>query len=121
MMAGIHFKKKLIHTCTVQRNTPAQSGSGELIPSWADVGDVDCRYVQKTERIADAALGFPLIKVDLLLMNNGEDVQETDRITDIIFTNGGAVADAGPFFIEALLERNTREGHHISITLERAG
>ncbi len=119
-MAGIHFIKTLIHTCTVQRTTPAQSSSGELIDNWADVGNVACRYVQENERPGQIDQGFPLLRTDLLLMNIGEDVQEVDRITDIVFTNGGASVDPGPFFIEGLLERNTGQGHHISISLERA-
>ena len=119
-MAGVHFTKKLIHQCTIQRTTPAQSSTGELIDSWANVGTVDCRYVQKNERIADASSGFPLLRSDMLLLNNGEDVIEEDRVINIVYKSDGSSVDAGPFSIESLLERNTGGAHHISIILERA-
>jgi len=57
--------------------------------------------------------------VDLLLVNNGEDVIEEDEITNIILKSDSSVVDAGPFTIEALLNRNTSGPHHISLQLER--
>ena len=119
-MANIHFQKKLIHRCTVQRNAPVQSSSGELIDAWTDVADANCRYVQKQERIADPGSGFPMLMADMLLMNNDVDVIEEDQIVDIVFRVSGAAVDAGPFRIEGLLQRNTGSSHHISATLERA-
>ena len=41
-----HFKRNLIHTCTVQRSTPTTSPSGELIDAWSTVAtSVRCRLI----------------------------------------------------------------------------
>lgn len=118
-MADIHFKRQLLHQCTVQRRTDAQNTGGELIPTWTDVGDVNCRYVEKQERIADEPLGFPMLESPILLMDTGEDVQEEDRVVDIVFKSDGAAVDAGPFTIESVLRRNSNRRHHLSLKLER--
>lgn len=120
-MAGIHFKKTLIHICTVQRTTPAQSSTGELIDSWADVGDVDCRYVQKKMDYAIESVSLQEELQHLMLMNNGEDVIEEDRIVDIVRKSDSVSVDTGPFTVESLLERNANmaSGHHVSLNLER--
>lgn len=118
-MASIHFKKKLIHQCTIQRNTPVQSTSGELIDSWADVDTVDCRFVQKTETIAQESLSFQMLESPMMLMNAGEDVQEEDRIIDIVWKSDGSNLDTGPYTIESLLMRSTSSAHHLSLLLER--
>ena len=118
-MADVHFKKHLIHSAMIQRNTPATSSSGELIPSWADVGTIDCRYVEKSERIAAESAGFMMLESHLLLCNAGEDVQEDDQIVDILLRADDSVVDAGPFTVEALLRRSGTAAHHWSIRLER--
>lgn len=118
-MASIHFKKHLIHQCMVQRNTPSQSSSGELIESWTDVGNVNCRFVDKEERIAQEGLGLMMMQRQMLLMDTGENIQEEDRVIDVILRADSSVVDAGPFSIESLLQRNTSGGHHLSAVLER--
>jgi len=118
-MANVHFKKHLIHQAIVQRTTPAQSGSGELIDSWATAGTIDCRFVEKSERIANEAAGFPMLDSDMLLCNNGEDVQEEDRIATITLKADSSSVDTGPFSIQAVLKRNTGSAHHMSLQLER--
>jgi len=118
-MAGSVFKKNLIHTATVQRATLAQDSVGELIPTWADNGTIDCRFVAKSERIADEAVGLQMLESYLLLCNNGEDVFVDDRIANIILKSTGGTVDPGPFTIEAELSRNSTKPHHISLTLER--
>jgi hypothetical protein len=118
-MASIHFKKHLIHECTVQRNTPATSGSGEPIPSWADVDTIDCRYIERRERIAAEGIGFMMAEEHLLLCDTGEDVLEEDRVTDITLKSDSSVVDAGPFTVEAALNRSGTAPHHMSFRLER--
>lgn len=118
-MADVHFKKHLIHSAMVQRNTPTASSSGELIPSWADVDTIDCRYVEKSERIAAEGVGFMMLESCLLLCNAGEDVQEDDQIVDILLRTDDSVIDAGPFTVEALLRRSGTTAHHMSLRLER--
>lgn len=121
-MADVHFKKTLIHTCTVQRATLAQSASGELIPTWANVTvGVRCRYVQKAMDKALESVSLEEKFEHIMLMNNGENVAEEDRIINILRYPAGTTVDAGPFTVESFLERNADlpTGHHISLGLER--
>lgn len=123
-MAGPHFKRKLIHRCTVQRNTASQSLTGEMIPSWAGIGTITCRFIEKAERVANEAAGFPMLSTYLLLLAStetslAEDVAVDDRVTDVVWKVDGSGVDAGPFTIESLLRRNTGSAHHYSLQLER--
>lgn len=118
-MADVHFKKCLIHSAMVQRNTPTASGSGELIPSWADVGEINCRYVEKSERIAAEGIGFMMLESHMLLCDSGEDVQEDDQVVNILWRADDSVVNAGPFTVEALLKRSSTAAHHWSLKLER--
>jgi len=118
-VAGIHFQKKLIHQVTVQRATETRTDTGGVEFTWADVDDVNCRFVQKQERKPDEPQAFVTWQGDLVLMNDGEDVRIEDRLVDIVFRNGGASVDVGPFDIEAVLERNTGKEHHLSLQVER--
>lgn len=123
-MASSHFKRKLIHQATVQRNTSSQSSTGEPIPSWAGIGTITCRFVEKTEWVANEAAGFPVLSTYLLLLADtetslAEDVAVDDRVTDVVWGVDGSSVDAGPFAIESLLRRNTGSAHHYSLQLER--
>ena len=118
-MANIHFKKHLIHTCVVQRNTPTQSATGELIPDWADVDTIDCRFIAKTERIASESAGFPMAQTYKLLVNTGEDVDVDDIIRNIRWKSSDTLVDEGTFRIEAVLNRNSTKAHHTSLSLEK--
>ena len=118
-MAGTHFKKHLIHSALVQRNTPAASSSGEMIDSWADVDTIDCRYIERSERIAAKGIGFMMLESRLLLCNAGEDVQVDDQVMDILLRADASVINAGPFSVEALLKRSSTAGHHWSLRLEK--
>ena len=118
-MAGPQFKRKLIHTAAVRRVTRTQNTSGELIESWATSGTIDVRYVQQAHRMADEGAGYPMVLNHLALCNTGEDVTEEDRLANIRFKSTSALVDAGPFEINAYLERNTGSAHHISLKLEK--
>lgn len=118
-MANVHFKRHLIHQAVVQRTTPSQSASGELIDSWAVAGTIDLRYVMKTMRIAVEGVGFQMVEQHLAVCNTGEDVKEEDRIATITLKSDGSSVDAGPFSIESVLNRNTDSAHHMSLELER--
>ena len=118
-MADVHFKKHLIHQATVQRKTEAASDTGELIATWATNGTIYCRFIQKSERVAQPGTGFMMAESCRLLCNAGEDVIEEDRITSIILRSDSSSVDAGPFTIEELVQRNTTAGYHLSMGLER--
>lgn len=125
-MASVHFKRNLIHQATIQRNTPTVSADGELIPAWANVGSLDCRYVQKSERIASESRGFMMVLTDMLLCatgvcDTGETVAEDDRVTDIMLKSDSSTVNAGPFSVEALLGRYSTKAHHLSLQLKKVG
>lgn len=119
-MADIHFKKNLIHLCTTQRTTPAQSSSGEPIDSWANnLVDQPCRFVFEEERIAQESVGFMMLKVPFMLIDSGVDMIEEDRIINITRVEDSSTIDAGPFTIEAVLKRSSTVRHHIRLNLEK--
>lgn len=119
MASTIHFKKHLIHQAAVRRNSPAQSASGELIPSYSTAGTIDLRYVEKQERIADESQGLMMLERHIALVGAGTDVIEEDQIANITLRATGAVVEAGPFSIESVRIRNRGNAHHISLELER--
>lgn len=120
-MARRWFKGRLTHTCTVERDSgTAQSASGEIQESWADVGTMAGRFVEVRERVASEGVGFAMLKTDLWVCDAGADVAVDDRIYDIEDTDGDAI-EAGCFTIEELLQRRDIKGdvHHLSLVLER--
>lgn len=119
-MASIHFKKHLIHECTVQHNTPSQSTSGEPIPSWADGDTISCRYIERRERIAIEGVSLGMLEEHTLLCNVGETIAVDDRIRNITLKSDSSTVDAGPFTIEEALSRSSTAPHHLSFRLERA-
>lgn len=119
-MASVHFKKKLIHRCTIQRAVETRTASGAVKQTFGDeYTDRPCRYVQRTERQATEEQSFQRQLIHLLLFDYGEDVTAKDRISDITLAADGSSVNAGPFDIEHVLERNTGGHHHLSLELER--
>lgn len=122
-MAGVHFKSKLIHTCTIERATHTRDAIGGVIPesqfagSWAvSSSAVACRYVEKREQKSSENTGFPTEYEHMLLFNTGVDLLITDRISNIALS--GTALGVGTFAIERVLQRNTGANHHISVRLE---
>lgn len=120
-MARVHFKKHLIHEVTRQRAAIVQSASGEITRDWEHPDELVlyARYVQKTERVAQESIGFMMLQVDTLLVNDDADIIESDRVVDITLRSDSSLVDAGPFTIESVLGRNYTKPHHISLMLER--
>lgn len=120
-MAKAWFVRRLVHTCTVERDIgTAQNSSGEPQEDWSEVGTIAGRFVEKTETVAIEGLGFVMLKTHSWLCDVGADVAVDDRITDILDADDDSI-DAGPFTIEELLRRRTIKGdvHHMSLKLER--
>lgn len=114
------FTKALIHTCTVERNTPTTSATGEVTPSWATVAtSVRCRYVQKSETLPAEGQSLQLARRDLLLLKSDADVQVGDRVSAIAYYLGGSSVVSGAFDVDALHKRHTTALHHLSADLER--
>jgi hypothetical protein len=118
-MGSVHYRRRLIHTAVVQRGTASQSSTGELTDTWSAVGTYWCRFVEKSERIANESVGFQMLEEPLCLFDDDVDVQEEDRVVNVTLRATGAVVDAGPFTIEQLLNRNNTALHHVSAKLER--
>ena len=118
-MAGIHFRRQLIHAADVLETTPAQSTSGELIDTWTTARSINCRLVQKREAIALESLSFQMREVPRLLCDAGENVVEEDRIANVTLRVDGSAIDAGPFDINEVLTRSSTTSLHMSLRLER--
>ena len=118
-MASIHFRNLLLHTCTIERASNTQTTSGQLTPTWASTyTDVPCRFVAKVNRYAQENIGFMMRSDFMMLFNNGVDVLESDRCTNIRLKDGTLV-DADAYTVETLLKRNSTKPHHISVMLEK--
>jgi len=116
---GKHFNAILIHTCTIQRSTPATSTSGEPIPSWADVDTlVLCRYIQQRQSFPNEGLTAEHIRVDLVLLKAGTDIQEDDRISSIVLAADSTTVLSGPLTVTSVIRRNTTETNHLSVAVE---
>jgi len=95
---------------TIQRGTQTLDPYGNASLSWYDVGQAPGRLVEKRERVwsnerAEAAV----VTAYLLLVPAGTDVAERDRVQ----------VDGVTYTVAALLARNARAAHHLSLTLER--
>lgn len=125
-MANALFRKHLIHICDVRRNSsepPPQSASGESIPDWstepAALTNQRCRFVAKTERIANESAGFLMHTGFLMLFDEGVDVRDSDVINNVRCYADNSAVDTGPFRIESVLKRRSTGPHHVSAQLER--
>jgi len=116
------LRKRLVHTCTVRRDSgTAQTGSGQITPSWTSVYTAQpLRFAERIERIAAEGVGAAMIQRNIALMNGTADVQVDDRIAHILDADGSVVA-AGTFTIERVLKRLDECGkvYHLSLELER--
>lgn len=116
------LRKRLTHTCTVRRDSgTAQTGSGQITPSWSSVYTAQpLRFAERVERIAAEGVGAVMMQRNIALMNGTADVQVDDRITSIQDADGNSVA-AGTFTVERALKRRDVAGnmYHLSLELER--
>lgn len=118
------FKRRLVHTCTVERDSgTAQTSSGQITASWSDVYTAQpLRFTERVERVAAEGVGAAMVQRDIALMNGTADVQEDDRIHSILDAGGNTIG-AGTFTVERVLRRRDVGGnvHHTSLELERVG
>lgn len=111
----------LLHTCTIQRATKVDDRYKNSVKTWSDwATGVRCRLVYKGQRVVnvDERVQATVVTSYLLLLPAGTDVIPDDRITVVTEANGTSV-DAGPFRVAAVLPRNARAAHHVSLALER--
>ena len=118
--ASVHFNRHLIHTCVIQRGSAsADANTGEPIWTYTSTGSFACRYVERQEQIADEGAGFPMREQPRLLLANGVDIREEDRVANITLNRTGGTIETGPLYVEELLKRNSIGPHHIWVKLER--
>lgn len=115
-----HFNAVLIHTCTVQRPTEAQSASGEMIPTFAEnETGVWCRLVRRSERLANEQRSEENLHVDMLMVKAAADIQTGDRVTSFAWRSTGESYEAGTYEVKNRLQRNTTGAHHAALELEK--
>lgn len=118
-MTNAQFRRNLIHTCTVERNTPSCSASGEPIASWAEVATgVRCRLVQKRETLPQEGLSEERARYDLLLTGPDADIQEGDRVGAFLYLDGDSL-DSNAYTVISARKRHGRTLHHKSFEMER--
>ncbi len=121
-MAGIQFQRHLIHQAIIERDSGAgtvQDSFGGIVETFSPVGTVDCRFISKMQRIADESIGLVMVGFNKLLLNTGEDVQVNDQVRTITLKSTGGTVDAGPYMINAVLDRNSTKQHHTALELEK--
>jgi len=126
------LKSLLIHTCTIQKNTPGAGSSsdyGHGTDSWADYATgVKCRLMPRpgasgwsAEQVARSTEGADMSYHTLFLEYRSDlmadGAEGTYRITNIQDANG-TVIDAGPFDIK-LVRNAGGQGHHLELALIR--
>src|SRR5689334_13617749 len=115
----------MLQRCDTQRANTTEDSYRASRPEWRPkLNEVRCRLVVKTQnRGPDSIAEQPIVTSYLLLLPNRHngapiDVQEGDRIVNVV-TQDGAVIAAGPFIVQQVLPRRARALRHISLILER--
>ena len=111
----------LLHTCTIQRATLTKDALNAEIRTWTTLSSgVRGRLVIKAQRVSDTAFAErPVITSHRWLIGPGVDVQQGDRLINIVDETGAT--DPGPFAIREVMKRRGRAVKHISLLLERTG
>ena len=114
---------QLRHRATIERATHSQDAYGQRTAAWGAVAEgVPCRLVQREVRAPLGALAEqPIIIVTTILFGPNTDVRETDRVTNVDFSDG--TSDAGPFVVRTLAKRRagSRGVAHQTANVERIG
>ena len=121
-MPSKHFNKILLHTCTVQRATETQSGSGENIKTFSTLATgVVCRLVRNIQRFAAEGDSEERIRTDTVLIKATQDVEPGDQLTAFLWASDSSSYDTGTYVVLNRLQRNTTSAHHISLEVEKVG
>ena len=94
------FKRRLSHTCTIQRDSgTARSATGRVINAYSDIATaVPCFYTSRKENRVSEGKGNVVVKVQTILFGHDQDVIIDDKITSIA-DSGGTSIEAGPFTV----------------------
>ncbi len=120
MASSVHLKRHLIHTCVIERGSESfATYTGEPTLTYTSQGSFVCRYVEDQERIANESVGLPMLEAPFVMLINGVDIREEDRVRSITLTRSGSSVEVGPLTVEELYKRNSTGPHHIYAKLER--
>lgn len=111
----------LLHTCSIQRATLTKDALNAEVKTWVGFATaVRCRLVIRAQRVGDTAFAErPIVTTHRLLIPAGTNVQQGDRIVNVVDEEG--TTDAGPFAILEVMKRRGRTVRHVSLLLERTG
>lgn len=121
------YASRLIHRAVLQRSaaiadpTTSQGPTGQPIADWTDPGnvnerDVECRLVEKSERVATST-GLQVFKTYTLFLLPEVDVKNEDRVLQVEMEDGEI---KGPFEIETVYpHRDGREKRLITLSLKK--
>ncbi len=107
MTIGDHF----IHRCTIERpgGTTLDAFNNAAATYSTVAASVPCRLVEKEEQVRTDERAESVVRTKYtLLLNAGIDVRERDRV----------LVDGRTFTIAAVMKRNARGPHHVSVRLE---
>lgn len=111
------FAAHLIHSCSIQRYTEALDAYNNAEPQWSTVATkVPCRLVEKQQRLlVTERVESAVVTSHTLLVDEGTELLERDRITNIRLEDGALVNKT--FAVKALLLRRARSLRHKSAVL----
>lgn len=113
----------LNHTCTVQRNVSAgKDPDGNPLARWNNwIVWVKCRLIVNAVReLDDDGAQQTVITEYSMFLPSGTDVNEGDRITDVVIEDDEVIVEA--FDVESVKKQRARKNvHHIELELKRIG
>lgn len=109
----------MIHRCSIYRRDLTLDVYRNDTVTWECVEtEVACRLVIKSQRQFSSALAqFVTVTTYTLLLRHDADIEEGDKIGDLIYEDGSEVAE--DFTVAAILPRRAKSLRHISVALER--
>ena len=115
------FSSLLIHTCDIGLLTQAaQDDYGTPIKTWPiTYTSQPCRFVSTTGR--EVKVGAEVVISDWkLFVDNLVNVDEQDRVSNILLASTGGVADSSTFEIILVMPRSDGiGGHHKELALQK--
>lgn len=109
----------MIHRCSIYRRELTLDVYRNDTVTWECVEtNVACRLVVKTQRMFSSELAqFVTVTTYTLLLRHDVDIQEGDKIGDLVYEDATEVAE--DFAVTAILHRRAKSLRHISVALER--
>lgn len=108
----------MIHRCSIYRRKLTVDVYRNDEVTWECVETLACRLVIATQRQFVSQLAqFVVVTTYMLLLRHDVDIQEGDRIDNLVYEDQSAVDE--PFTVTAILPRRGKSLRHITVALER--